>query len=103
MRLQYEDMHTEKELDEVELHMMGNTLIGLVNYYKQFLPVTTNETLQDLNMLHNIGTAIIRKDYHLLLNDPKAVIGNQDDISLQEYQESVFEAMCDQHFSGKPF
>jgi len=103
MILQYEDIHKERELDEVELQHMGHQLVSLVNYYRMFIPVDDVDVDKRLNVLKYIGECIIHKEYYKLVNDPKCVIGNDNDISLEEYRRSMYELMMDQMFHGKPF
>ena len=102
MLLQYEDMERERELEEVELQHFGHQLIGMTEFYMQFIPIDSEETRQRLIHLHDIGVAIVRKDYHLLMNDPH-VVQSTTDKSLNEYQMDLFETYADQHFTGKPF
>ena len=103
MLLQYEPMENDRSLDEVELQHFGNQLLRMTEFYQQFIPINSEETQQKLNQLHDIGVAIVRHDYHLLINDPNVIIPNADHTSLQEYQQSLFESWCDLHFQGKPY
>ncbi len=101
MLLQYEDMERERELEEVELQHFGHQLVSMTEFYMQFIPIDSEETKQKLIRLHDIGVAIVRRDYHLLMNDP-SVVQSTTDQSLQEYRTDLFEA-CSDHFMGKPF
>lgn len=98
-----ENHQDERNLDEVELQHFGQQLLNLTNFYQQFIPIESPEIQQRLNVLHNIGTAIVRHDYHLILNDPTVVNGNKNGLTLSEYRQLLYEEMCDQFFQGKPF
>lgn len=102
MLIQSQDMHNLEELKEVEVRHMGYQLLSLVDFYYKYLPIDTPETKHRLDMLHDIGTAIVNRDYHLLINDP-STIKNDTEMTVEEYQETLFESMADQHYSGKPF
>lgn len=98
-----EDRQEERNLDEVELQHFGHQLLNLTNFYQQFIPIESPEIQQKLDVLHNIGTAIVRRDYHMILNDPTVVNGNKNGLTLKEYQQLLYEELCDQFFQGKPF
>jgi len=102
MLLQYEEVNNKNDLDEVELQHLGHQLVGVVSFYKQFIPITDDETLKRLNILEYIGKAIITRNYHLLINDPK-VIKRISELTVNEYQQNLYESYADFRFAGKPF
>jgi hypothetical protein len=103
MLLKYEPMENERCLDEIELQHFGHQLVALTEFYQQFIPINSEETQQKLNQLLDIGVAIVRRDYHLLINDPKVIIPNGEHLSLRDYQQSLFEQWCDLHFQGTSY
>ena len=102
MLLQYEEVNDKNDLDEVELQHLGHQLVGVVSFYKQFIPITNEDTLKRLNILEYIGKAIITRNYHLLINDTN-VIKRISELTVKEYQQNLYESYSDLRFSGKPF
>jgi len=79
-------------IEEVELQHVGSQLVNYVITYRKLIRISDPTVERKLDILYDIGTKIINKQYHLLFNDPTIVIPNFQQTTLAEFQNELFEA-----------
>lgn len=93
MQLYGDDQHEVKGMDEVELQHLGHQLVDYVTTYRRMVRIVSPDVEHKLNVLYEIGTHVINRQYHLLFNDPSIVIPNKSSVTLSEYQRALGESI----------
>lgn len=80
-----------KGLEEVELQYLGKQLLDYVVTYRKMIRIATPDVEHKLNVLFDIGTKIVNRQYEMLFNDPTIVIPNFQNVPLSSYQTQLGE------------
>jgi len=77
-------------IEELELQHFGHQLVGFVNTYRRLIKIDDSDVNRNLDILLDIGTKIVNREYDKLFNDPSIVIPNYTQMTLQEFQKDLF-------------